>query len=124
MKTLTQAEEKVMQYIWQLDGAFTKEIIELFDEPKPSYSTVATLVRILEKKGFLKREAYGNTHKYLPVISKEKYSEHELGSVLENYFEGSMQRLVSFFSKKKNVSVQELDGLIATIEEIKNKEKE
>ncbi len=85
---------------------------------------MATLVRILEKKGFLERKAYGNTHKYLPLVSKPAYSEKALGNVVEKYFEGSFSRLVSFFSAKKQVSVSELDALIATLEEIKQQEKQ
>ena len=71
MKQLTKAEEEVMQYLWKLEKAFVKEILEQMPEPKPAYNTVSTIVRILEQKGFLGFEAFGKSHRYYPLITKE-----------------------------------------------------
>ncbi len=117
---LTKAEEKVMRIVWDLDGAFTKDILECFDDPKPSYSTVATMVRLLENKGYVRREAHGQTHKYLPAVPKSAYAEREVGSLVEKYFGGSLQQMVSFFSKRKKMRPDELDGIIRALEALKD----
>ena len=73
-KELTKAEEQIMQVLWTLEKAFVKDIIEELPEPKPAYNTVSTIVRILQEKGFVSHKAYGKSHEYFPIISKEQYS--------------------------------------------------
>jgi predicted transcriptional regulator len=112
MKELTKAEEQVMQILWDLDQAFVKEIIDRFPDPKPAYNTVSTIVRILEKKGFVDHEAYGKTHQYHPLISKADYSSYSLKKLLGNYFGGSFKELVQFFAKEQDLTIEELEALL------------
>lgn len=117
MKELTKAEDEIMQVLWKLDKAFVKEIIEKMPEPKPAYNTVSTIVRILEQKGFVKHEAFGKSHRYFPVITKEEYSQNFMKGFISRYFSGSYQQVVSFFAKEKDLSVQELEEIL---KELKN----
>ena len=121
MKELTKAEEKVMGILWGLEKALIRDILNEFEEPKPSYTTVATVVRILEKKGFVKHKAYGTTYEYYPIISKEAYSNYAVSDVMDKYFGGSLKKLVSFFAKRDDVDMKELDDVIKIIEENKKK---
>ena len=123
MKELTKAEEQIMQVIWKLQKGFVKDFIEELPEPKPAYNTVSTIVRILETKGFLDHKAYGKSHEYFPLISKEEYSRHSIDSVVSGYFNGSFRNLVSFFTNETNMSVQEIDQLMKQLDELKNKKK-
>ena len=112
MKELTKAEEQVMQLLWKQEKAFVKDLIEKMPEPKPAYNTVSTIVRILEKKGFVSHNAYGKTHEYFPLISRKEYTRSFMKNFMRNYFSGSFQEMVSFFAKEDNMSVSELDELI------------
>ena len=112
MKELTKAEEQVMQLLWKLEKAFVKDIIEKIPEPKPDYNTVSTIIRILEKKGFVGHNAYGKTHEYFPLISRKEYTRSFMKNFMRNYFSGSFQEMVSFFAKEDNMSISELDELI------------
>ncbi len=115
MKELTKAEEQIMQILWKLEQGFVKDILEHLPKPKPAYNTVSTIVRILEKKGFVSYKAYGNTHEYYPVLSKEEYTRSFLKRFVENYFSDSFQDMVSFFAKEKNISISELESMIKMI---------
>jgi BlaI family transcriptional regulator, penicillinase repressor len=117
LKELTKAEDQVMQILWKLESGFVKDIVEQFPEPKPAYNTVSTIVRILETKGFVDHKAYGKTHEYFPLISKEKYTKFYLNNLLKGYFNGSFQNLVSFFAKENKMNIHEIEKLL---EEIKN----
>lgn len=117
IKELTKAEDQVMQILWKLGNAFVKDIIEVMPDPKPAYNTVSTIIRILEAKGFVDHKAYGKTHEYFPVISKEKYTKFYLNNLLKGYFNGSFQNLVSFFAKENKMDIKSLEKLL---EEIKN----
>lgn len=120
MRELTKAEEQIMQVIWQLGPSFIKEILAEIAEPKPAYTTVSTIVRILEQKGFVDHKAYGTTHQYFAVISKEEYSHFSMKKMLENYFDGSLKQMVSFFSKRENFDVKEMEELLRMVENLKN----
>jgi len=122
-KELTRAEEQVMQIIWKLEKAFVKELLSHFPDPKPAYNTVSTIVRILEKKGFVSHEAYGKSHKYYPLITKEQYREEVFSGVMKNYFNNSMQQVLSHFSGKENMDLKEADEMIRLLEEIKQQKK-
>ena len=111
MKELTKAEEQVMQVLWGIGQGFASDIMAAFPEPKPAYNTVLTIIRILEKKGFVKHEPFCKANRYQPAISKEEYSENFLGSVVERYFNNSYLDLVSAFAKKENFSLEELEAL-------------
>ncbi|WP_018480098.1 BlaI/MecI/CopY family transcriptional regulator [Pontibacter roseus] len=112
MKELTKAEEEVMQILWKLGKGFVKDIIEQMPEPKPAYNTVSTIVRILEKKGFVGYTAYGKSHEYFPLVAEDKYKSFFLKNFMSGYFGGSFEKLVSFFAKDNNLDVQELDQLM------------
>lgn len=119
MKQLTKAEEEIMHYVWKLEKAFVKEILAEMEDPKPAYNTVSTIVRLLEKKGFVGYESFGKSHRYYPLVSKEEYSKSTVKGVLDGYFEGSFKQLVSFFMKEEKLSVKELDEIQAFIEKKK-----
>jgi len=123
MKELTRAEEQIMHVLWYLKEAFIKDIIERLPEPKPAYNTVSTVVRILEKKGFVGHEAFGKTHRYRPLVAKEDYTQAFLKSFVRNYFSDSYQELVSFFAKDRDLSISELEEILAALREEIRKQK-
>jgi BlaI family penicillinase repressor len=123
MKELTKAEEQIMHILWDLEKAFVKDIVERFPEPKPAYNTVSTIVRILERKGFVGHEVFGKTHRYFPRVSKEQYTKEFLRSFVRNYFGDSYQELVSFFARDKNVDITELEDILKTLREAILKQK-
>jgi BlaI family transcriptional regulator, penicillinase repressor len=124
MKELTKAEEQVMQILWQLEEAFVNDMIELMPDPKPAYNTVSTIIRILEKKGFVDHEAFGKTYRYFPLVSKKDYTRKFLKNFLGSYFENSFKEMVSFFAKEDNMSVSEIEELMQEVKnEIENEEK-
>jgi len=114
MKTmqLTRAEEQVMQILWDLGEGLVKDIRDRFGEPRPARNTVSTVVRILEKKGFVDHKSYGNVYLYFPVVSREEYSKHQLFVLLEGYFDNSFPAMASFFAREKDLSVAEMEELI------------
>jgi len=109
MKELTKAEEQIMQVLWRLGKAFVKDIIDDLPESRPAYNTVSTVVRILEKKGFVSHRAYGKTHEYFPVVSRDEYRKSYVQSFIRRYFGDSFQAMVSFFASGRDVSLQELE---------------
>ncbi len=114
MKTmqLTRAEEQVMQILWDLGEGLVKDIRDRFDEPRPARNTVSTVVRILEKKGFVNHKSYGNVYLYFPVVTREDYSRHQLFGLLEGYFDNSFPAMASFFAREKDLSLAEMEELI------------
>ena len=104
MQKLTKAEEQVMQILWDLKKAFVKEIVAKFTEPKPAYNTVSTIIRILEKKKVVGHESFGRTHRYHPLISREAYANQSANHLIENYFGGSAENLLSFFVEHKRMT--------------------
>lgn len=121
MKELTKAEDQIMQILWKLEKGFVKDIMDHLPEPKPAYNTVSTIVRILEKKGFVGYKAYGKTHEYYPLIAKEKYTRFYLNNLVKGYFNGSFQNLVSFFAKENELAVGDIDRLMKELENLKHK---
>lgn len=115
MKELTKAEEQVMQLLWKLEKAFVKDIIEQMTIPKPAYNTVSTIIRILEKKGFVGHNAYGKTHEYFPLITRKEYTRLFMKNFMRNYFSGSFQEMVSFFAKEDNMSLSDFDELMKDV---------
>ncbi len=120
MSELTKVEEQIMQIIWQMNGGFVKDFIEQLPAPKPPYNTISSVVRILEKKGFLDHKAYGRTHEYFPIISENEYRKFITSSLLKKYFSGSPRQLVSFFAKEEKIDANELSEIIEEIEKLKN----
>ena len=112
MKELTKAEEQVMQILWDIQKGFVKEVLAKMPEPKPAYNTVSTIIRILEKKGFVGYKAYGKTHEYFPLIDKKTYSNFYLKNFIGGYFGGSFHKLVSFFAKENEMDIKEFESLL------------
>ena len=106
-----------MKILWELDEAFVKDIIDQLPDPKPAYNTVSTIVRILEKKGFVDHKAFGKTHQYHPLISKVEYSRYSLKKLLGSYFGGSFEELVSFFAKEQDMDIADLEALLKQVGE-------
>ena len=119
IKELTKAEDQIMQILWTLQKAFIKDIVESMPNPKPAYNTVSTIVRILETKGFVDHTAYGKTHEYYPLITKEKYTKFYLNNLLKGYFDGSFQNLVSFFARENKLSTTDVQKLLAEVKDAK-----
>jgi len=115
MKELTKAEEQVMQLLWEQEKAFVKDLIEQMPEPKPAYNTVSTIVRILEKKGFVGYEAFGKTHRYFPLVGKKEYTRSYMKGFMKNYFGNSFKEMVSFFAREDNMSISELEDLMKEV---------
>jgi len=111
MKKLTKAEEQIMQILWKLEKGFVKDIIKHLPKPKPAYNTVSTIIRILEKKGFVSHKAYGKTHEYYPLVTKDNYTKAYLKSIMKNYFSDSFREMVSFFASEENMSIDELEDI-------------
>lgn len=121
---LTKAEEQIMQILWDMRKGIVKDIRLRFDDPRPARNTVSTVVRVLEKKGFVGHKAYGNTHLYHPIVSKEEYSKSQLFRLLDGYFDNSFPALASFFAREKDMSISELEELLEdTRKELKKNKK-
>lgn len=119
MERLTNKEEEVMKTLWRLKKAFVKEILAEVEGEKPHYNTMSTIVRNLEEKNYVSHQAFGNTHRYFPVVSKEEYRKRFINSTIIDYYDNSYKSLVSFFAKEEKISVEELKEIISLIE--KNK---
>ncbi len=109
---LTKAEEQVMQILWQMNEGLVKDIREHFSDPKPARNTVSTVIRILEKKGYVTHKTFGNVHVYHPLVKKEEYSRSQLFGLMKNYFNNSFPAMASFFAKEKDLSLKELEELL------------
>lgn len=118
-KQLTKAEEQIMQVLWSLEEASVKEIIEQLDEPKPAYNTVSTIIRILETKEFVSHRPKGRGYIYFPIVKKTEYTNQSLHKLVDGYFEGSFKSMVSFFMKKNDVDIKDLESILKNIEEDK-----
>ena len=112
MQKLTKSEEEIMQWLWQLERATVSDILEKMGEPRPPHSTISSFVRILEKKEFVGHKAYGKTYEYFPLITKEEYSKLNISDLVRNYFDGSVNNLVSFLVKKEQIDIDELQKMI------------
>jgi BlaI family penicillinase repressor len=117
MKQLTKAEEQIMQALWETGPAFVKDMIEVMPEPKPHYNTVSTLIKILIEKGFVDYKAYGKSHQYFALVTKDAYSHKTVNNIVKGYFDGSFSNMVSFFVKEKELSISELEKLIQKIKD-------
>lgn len=117
MKGLTQAEEQVMHHLWKLEKAFLKDIIEAYNEPRPAYTTVSTVIRVLVKKKFIAYNTYGKIHEYYPLVSREVYFSGFFKGFLARFFNNSTAKFASFFAKDRELSVDELEEMKQIIEQ-------
>ena len=109
---LTRVEEQIMQILWELGEGLVKDVREQFPDPKPVRNTVSTIIRILEKKGYVGHKAYGNVYVYYPLVSKGLYSKNQLLGLMENYFDNSFPAMVSFFAKETDLTIDDLDKIL------------
>lgn len=116
-KQLTKAEEEIMQQLWHLKKCSVAAVINELSEPKPAYNTVSTIVRILENKGFVGHEKEGRGYLYYPLVKKTDYSNQSINKIMEGYFQGSFKSMVSFFMKKNDMSLSELESILKDIKE-------
>jgi predicted transcriptional regulator len=117
MKELTKAEEQVMQFLWKLKKAFLKDIVEQFPEPRPAYTTVSTVIRVLVTKKFIGFNTYGKIHEYYPLVSKSDYLETQFKVTVKDYFNGSLTNFATFFAGDKDLNLTELEEIRNIVEE-------
>lgn len=117
MEKLTHQEEQIMLLIWQLEECVIKDVVDRMEEPKPPYTTVASIVKNLESKGYLNAKRYANVNVYSPKIEETEYKKVFLKTVVKDYFENSYKELVSFFVKEQKISDKELDEIVKMIED-------
>lgn len=120
MKKLTEREEQIMQIVWQKDAVFIRNVVELLPKPKPHYNTVATIVKILVKKGFLKSEKVGNTDLYSSKVSIEDYRKEDIKDIKKKYFGNSLPKMMAHFAKQEKLSDQEIKELVDIIKSKKS----
>lgn len=119
MKSLTRAEEQVMKVLWQLESGLLMEVVDNMPHPQPHKNTVATILKTLVDKEFVRIEQLGRIHRYHPLVSKEDYSSSSLSNVVKGYFEGSFSNVVSFMVDENKLSVEDLELLLKQLK--KNK---
>jgi BlaI family transcriptional regulator, penicillinase repressor len=116
MEKLTNKEEEIMHILWKLEKAFVKDVLAEIKDDKPHYNTLSTIIRNLEEKGYVGYHAFGKTHQYFPLVSKEDYRNGFMNTAIDNYFNNSYKNMVSFFAKEEKISVEELKEIISLIE--------
>jgi len=116
MQRLTKAEEQIMQILWDLEKGLVRDVIDKLPDPKPAYNTVSTVIRILEKKGFVDHKAYGTTYEYFPLINKEEYTRVHFSHLMKNYFNDSFPEMAAFFARENNLSLEEIQEMIKMTE--------
>ena len=120
---LTKTEEQLMQYLWKLEKAFMKDLLDLFPEPKPAATTVATLLKRMTDKGFVGYKEYGKSREYFPKVKKSDYSSKQMNGMIKNFFNNSASQFASFFTQETNMTSAELEELKKIIDsEIKKKQ--
>jgi BlaI family transcriptional regulator, penicillinase repressor len=121
MVTLTKAEERIMKILWEIGEGFIKDIIEQFPDPKPPYNSVSTIVRVLVQKEIVGFTAFGNSHRYHPLITREEYKKGQLSRLVKDYYNNSLSEVVNFFSESKKLDEKELDEVMKMLQELKKK---
>ena len=116
MEKLTNKEEEIMHILWTLKKAFVKDVLAEIKNDKPHYNTLSTIIRNLEDKKYVSYNAYGKTHQYFPIVTKEDYRKGFMNTAINNYFNNSYKNMVSFFAKEEKISVDELKEIIKLIE--------
>ena len=119
MMRLTKAEEQVMQILWKIEKGLVRDVIGELPEPKPAYNTVSTVIRVLEKKGFVDHKAYGNTYEYFPLIKKEDYTRVHFRKFVKDYFDNSFPRMAAFFAREYNMDMKEMEEMLQLAEKDK-----
>ncbi len=123
MKEITKAQEDILKALWEIKDGAVSDVLDSLPEPKPAYNTVATVIKVLEKKGYISHKTYGKTNVYFPIVSKKEYAQHVLKDTFKGLFNGSLHQMMSFFVKNKEVSLSELEELKNMLEEEINNQK-
>lgn len=123
MEEITKAQEEVLKALWEINEGAVADIIAKMPKPKPAYTTVATVIKVLEKKGYVAHKTFGNTHVYYPMVTRTAYANYVLKDAFKGLFNNSINQLVSFFVKEKDVSLQELEELKKSIDKAIKKQK-
>src|SRR5688572_28875202 len=113
---LTKAEDKAMKILWSIEKGLLRDIVNEYEDPKPAYTTVATIFKILEKKGFVGRTPVANSHEYYPLVARKDYTTQSVKSLVENYFSSSFKNMVSEFSNNENMTTGDMQELIEYFE--------
>ncbi len=116
MNKLTRAEEQVMQILWEIREGMVKDVINRLPDPKPAYNTISTVIRVLEKKGFVEHKAYGKTHVYYPLIKKETYARIHFLGFMRDYFNNSFPKMAAFFARERNLDLGEMEEILKLTE--------
>ncbi len=117
MNELSQNEERIMRLFWKLEKALVRDVLEELPDPKPPYTTLASTIKLLEKKGFLSHKTYGTVHQYFPLITQAEYSKKSVNHMVKHYFEGSVGNFLSFMVKENKISNQEIEDLQKLIDD-------
>lgn len=123
MEEITKAQEEILRVLWEINEGAVADVVEKLPSPKPAYTTVATVIKVLEKKGYVAHRKFGNIHVYYPVVTKKAYAKYVLKDAYKGLFNGSLNQLVSFFVKEKDVPVGELEELKKLIDQEIKKQK-
>ncbi|MCX7550936.1 BlaI/MecI/CopY family transcriptional regulator [Xanthomarina sp. F2636L] len=122
MQSLSKTEEDLMNHLWKLEKAFMKDLLDIYPEPKPATTTVATLLKRMTEKGFIDYKLYGKSREYFPLVKKKDYFSKHVNGLIKNFFNDSASQFASFFTKETNLTKEELEDLKKLIDsEIKNK---
>ncbi|MDR2118383.1 MAG: BlaI/MecI/CopY family transcriptional regulator [Tannerellaceae bacterium] len=117
MEKLSVQEEQVMRCIWQLGPCYVKDILSRYPEPKPPYTTLASAVKNLERKKYVKSQQHGNTYLYTPLVEECEYKRTCTSHIVHQYFENSYKEMVSFFAREQKISASDLEDILRMIEE-------
>jgi len=123
MKEITKAQEDILKALWQIKDGAVSDVLDVLPEPKPAYNTVATVIKVLEKKGYVFHKTYGKTNVYYALVSKQDYAQHILKDTIKVLFNGSVNQMVSCFVKNKDIGINQLEELKAMLEKEINNQK-
>jgi BlaI family transcriptional regulator, penicillinase repressor len=124
MKEITKAQEEILKALWEINDGAVSDVLDVLPEPKPAYNTVSTVIKVLEKKGYINHKTYGKTNVYYPLISRSDYAQFVLKNTFKGLFNGSLNQLMSNFVKDKDISLKDLEELKDMLDqEIKNQKK-
>ena len=123
MKEITKAQEDILKALWDIDEGAVSDVLDSLPEPKPAYNTVATVIKVLEKKEYVSHKTYGKTNVYFPLVSKKDYAQYILKDTVKGLFNGSLNQMVSSFVKNKDLSIHELEELKKMLENEINQKK-
>jgi BlaI family transcriptional regulator, penicillinase repressor len=122
MKEITKAQEQILKALWKINEGAVSDVLDALPKPKPAYNTVATVIKVLEKKGYISHKTYGKTNVYFPVITQKEYAHQVLKDAFKGLFNGSVNQMASFFVKNKEITINELEELREILDrEISNK---